>query len=202
MPDDDLPRIGGAHRRSRGGQRLASLLAGLVGVAIVAVLVVLVLHKRGEPASHTAGSANSTPTASRASRSSSPSAGPTSALVSATPAAGSSSVASTPAPTPQTTPSTAAPLPALDVLNDSRIKGLAASAATRLRAAGWIVARTGNFKSADDVPQTTVFYPDGEKAAALRLAAAFRIDRVLAASSGLSATHLTVVLARDWASRG
>jgi hypothetical protein len=86
------------------------------------------------------------------------------------------------------------------VLNDSRIQGLAARAATQFRAAGWVVGGTGNFKG-DDVPETTIFYPAAEKAAAARLAAAFRIGRVLVAPAGLSTTHLTVVLARDWASR-
>ncbi|HEX7104918.1 MAG TPA: LytR C-terminal domain-containing protein [Acidothermaceae bacterium] len=83
-------------------------------------------------------------------------------------------------------------------MNDSRITGLAARASATFRAAGWNVATVGNFRGTD-VPETTVFYPDGEQAAADRLAAAFGIDRVRPATSGLSQANLTVALARDWA---
>jgi hypothetical protein len=59
------------------------------------------------------------------------------------------------------------------------------------------VSKTGNYTGTVSV--TTVFYPAGERAAADRLAAEFpKIRRELLAPRGLSATHLTVVLARDW----
>jgi hypothetical protein len=83
------------------------------------------------------------------------------------------------------------------VLNDSRITGLAARATEQFRAAGWDVATTGNFKG-PDVPETTIFYPDGDKAAADRLARQFGIHRLQPATSDLSSSHLTVALARDW----
>ena len=86
----------------------------------------------------------------------------------------------------------------LDVLNDSRISGLAHRAAGQFSAAGWVVAVVGNFSGGRDVPATTVFFPDGAQAAAQQLAAHFGIDRVLPAPSFLSASHLSVVLARDW----
>jgi hypothetical protein len=104
--------------------------------------------------------------------------------------------ATTASPTP-----TRALLPSLDVLNDSRISGLAARATAQFRAAGWEVATTGNFHGSD-VPETTIFYPEGNRAAADRLAAGFGIHRVLSSPSSLSSGHLTIVLARDWGSRG
>jgi hypothetical protein len=60
------------------------------------------------------------------------------------------------------------------VLNNSKIKGLAAKAADDLRADGWQVAGTGNY-SATNVPTTTVYFRPGtdEEAAARALAAGF-----------------------------
>lgn len=61
------------------------------------------------------------------------------------------------------------------VLNNSKIKGLAATAAYDLRAEGWQVTDTGNY-SATNVPETTVYFRPGndeEEAAARELASAF-----------------------------
>ena len=85
----------------------------------------------------------------------------------------------------------------LDVLNNTHIVGFAARAAKTFESGGWTVSKTGNY--AGTVSVTTVFYPAGEHAAADRLVAEFpKIRRELPAPRGLSATHLTVVLARDW----
>lgn len=218
MTEPESPRTGGAHRRAPGGNRLPVLLASVAAIAVAAGLVIFALHLRGEPAGNPGAST-------------SPSASPqTSSPLPTTPAPTSSSVATSssvppssaapPPPSAVVSPSTAsasvsasatssaptataaAPPPAVDVLNDSRISGLAASAAKQLRSAGWRVSTVGNWQGSSDVPTTTVFYPDGDKAAAQRLASQYGISRVLAAPSGLSSSNLTLVLAYDWSGAG
>jgi len=198
----------GSHRRVRDTNRIAVLIASLVGIAIAAILVSIALQKRGEPAHNTAPASSPNPleghsplgSASPPESQAAPSSAPVSPSVSPPPSS-SAPVSPPPAATSgaaSQTSSAPAPLPALDVLNDSRITGLAARASATFRAAGWNVATVGNFRG-PDVPETTVFYPDGERAAADRLAAAFGIDRVRLATSELSSANLTVALARDWA---
>ncbi len=195
----------GSHRRTDSSNRLAVLIASVIAIAIVAVAVTITLNNRGEPARKNAPLASGSTLNKKSPVSSSPSptlSSPSSPSVSPSTSppqtlppspAGSSS-----SPAPRTS---SAPLPALEVLNDSRITGLAAQASATFRAAGWDVAATGNFHGAD-VPETTIFYPDGDKAAADRLAAQFSIHRLLPAPSELSQAHLTVALARDWEQRG
>ena len=211
MTESELPRPPGVHRRDSSGNRLAVLLVSLVCIAIVASLVVLALHKRGEPRRNSA-VAPATPTAATRTPSATGPALPSSSPVSATspastpPSASPSVPVDSPAASPlgpvSESPAAAVVLPALDVLNDSRISGLAARASAQFKAAGWKVATVGNFKGADDVPATTIFYPDGQQAAAQRLGAAFGVTRLLVAPSGMSSTNLTVVLARDWPDAG
>jgi hypothetical protein len=205
MTDPERPP--GTHRRTRNTNRLPVLITSLIAIAIVAVAVILTLNKRGEPAHSNAPTAAGS-TLAKHTPSTSP---PSSAISSAIPPSVTTSVLPSTAPPPTTpppttpAPSTPAPtttpaqpaLPALDVLNDSRITGLAARATEQFRAAGWKVATTGNFKG-PDVPETTIFYPDGDKAAADRLARQFGIHRLRPATSDLSSSHLTVALARDW----
>jgi len=210
MTESELPRPPGVHRRDSSGNRLAVLLVSLVCIAIVASLVVLALHKRGEPRRNSA-VAPATPTAATRTPSATgpalPSSSPASTSPATSPAAPvASSGEVTPVDSPpglgSESPAAAVVLPALDVLNDSRISGLAARASAQFKAAGWKVATVGNFKGADDVPATTIFYPDGQQAAAQRLGAAFGVTRLLVAPSGMSSTNLTVVLARDWPDAG
>lgn len=202
----DPERTPGSHRRTRGANRLAVLVTSLIAIAIVAVAVTITLDKRGEPnrnnasgsspsGSGPAATANNTPT------SRSPSTSPSSSAIVPPATAPPSTAAPPPTAATGTSPSVAATTVAklpLDVLNDSRITGLAARATAQFQSGGWSVATTGNFKGTD-VPETTVFYPDGGKAAADQLAAQFGIQRVLPAPSGLSSSDLTVALARDWA---
>lgn len=63
------------------------------------------------------------------------------------------------------------------VLNNSKIKGLAAKAAADLEADGWNVVFKGNY-SATNVPTTTVYYRPGtdEEATARAIATAFGLD--------------------------
>jgi hypothetical protein len=202
MTDPERPP--GTHRRARSSNRLAVLIASVIAIAVVAVVVTIILDKRGEPAHKNAPAASRSTLAKHSPSPSAPSSG-ISPSVSATLPPPTAPPPSTQPPSTQP-PRTAASsttaarprLPALDVLNDSRITGLAARATEPFRAAGWAVASTGNFKGTD-VPETTIFYPDGDKSAADRLAAQFGIRRLVPASSGLSSSHLTVALARDWA---
>lgn len=81
------------------------------------------------------------------------------------------------------------------VLNNSRIPGLAAKAASDLRRIGWPVAGTGNLTGRLSV--TTVFYAPGQEAAARRLIARNGdIARMLPRPPGLPGSGLTLVVTR------
>ncbi|MGH8891059.1 MAG: LytR C-terminal domain-containing protein [Acidothermaceae bacterium] len=212
-------RSGGVHRRTNGRGRLPVLLLSLLGIAVAAVVVVVVLRDRGEPAhttvspkaTHTTAagaSASTTPTPSPVASPSTPitSGNPGPASATSSPTARTASATANPSPTAtQASPSTAPAAPAVDVLNDSTVSGMAARAASRLRGGGWQVATVGNYEGTN-VPATTIFYPGGARAAAQRLAAKYGVTRVLAAAgssdSGLSTSDLTLVLARDWKDAG
>ena len=87
--------------------------------------------------------------------------------------------------------------PEVVVLNQSGGTGLAQRVADRLRKAGWKVRKTSNFHGT--VSTTTVYYPDGLRAAAVRLAKDLPGDpRVKERFSNLSDTRLTVVLTDDY----
>ena len=99
---------------------------------------------------------------------------------------------------PPVTPTTAAALMApVEVLNNSRIKGLADRGAGRFRAGGWTVSGTGNY-SGGTISQTTAYYAPGQLATAQRFAKQFGIPRVLPRFAGLPGSGLTVVLTRDF----
>jgi cytoskeletal protein RodZ len=205
MTEPEPPRTGGAHRRDSSTSRLSVLLASLAGIVIAGGLVILALHLRGEPAGNpsTAKSPTATPQTSLHSPSASTSPPSVSVSTSQTTTAPASATATTPSPTSASpTATTAGPPPAVDVLNDSRFSGLAASAAKKLRGNGWQVGTVGNWKGSTDVPSTTVFYPAADKTAAQRLASQYGISRVLPAPSALSSSNLTLVLAYDWSGAG
>lgn len=90
------------------------------------------------------------------------------------------------------------------VLNNSKIKGLAATAEADFKADGWRVVAIGNY-SASNLPATTVFYRPGtdEEAAARALATAFglelepRIDALSGEPAGV-----IVVVTSDYANPG
>jgi hypothetical protein len=87
------------------------------------------------------------------------------------------------------------------VLNNSTISGLAARVASELRGKHWTIKAVGNLQGA--VPETTVYYAAGERAAAQHLAREFHsIRRVATAQSAHLPSHgagLTLVVTRDWA---
>ena len=90
------------------------------------------------------------------------------------------------------------------VLNNSKIKGLAAEAADDLRADGWNVTETGNY-SAGIIPTTTVYYRPGteEEATARAIGEAFgmrvaeRFDGIKDASPGV-----IVIVTNDYGDAG
>jgi len=113
---------------------------------------------------------------------------------------------STPKPSPTATtspsgePRTERPSPTrlpVVVFNQTSRNGLAAAFAVRLEAAGWRVRAVGNWRGT--VPQTTVYYPRGERRAAQALAAAFAgVDRVRPRVSGMPVKDLTVILTSEF----
>jgi LytR cell envelope-related transcriptional attenuator len=133
------------------------------------------------------------------------------ALVSPTPASASTSPSPT-APTARPTPTrtspatrveakrtsrpTAAVLP-VSVLNNSTRSGLAHRAAAQVAAAGWPIAKVGNFTGR--VRVSTLYYAPGQLASAQRLAATMpAIERVLPRFAGLPTSGLTLVVTREW----
>ena len=80
------------------------------------------------------------------------------------------------------------------VFNNTRVRGLAGRVSERVKAAGWKVAAADNWYGT--VPATTVYYPQGKKAAARQLALDLGVSRVMPAdtSSDMSSTNLTLIL--------
>src|SRR5665213_898955 len=187
------PRAGGSHRRVDRGRRTRVLLVSLLVVVVAGAGVEAALHWRGESKRPSANAASSGYV--------SPSATPSRSTPSAsTPSASSPAAASTSAsPAPSTSAPAAKPL--VDILNGTHISGMAARADTTLSRGGWVVALTGNYSHS--MSATTVFYPDGQLAAAQALAAQFTaIGKTAPAPNGVSTTHLTLVLGQDWTSSG
>lgn len=101
-----------------------------------------------------------------------------------------------PSATPRTEPPSV-PRPTVVVFNQTSRNGLAAAFAVRLEAAGWRVRAVDNWRGT--VPQTTVYYPRGERRAAQALAAAFAgVDRIHPRVSGMPAKDLTVILTSEF----
>jgi LytR cell envelope-related transcriptional attenuator len=216
MTNEDA-RAGGSHRRVDRGRRLRVLLVSLLVVVLAGGGVEAALHWRGESkrrsttaASSSYVSPSATPSgATPSGPSSSPAAAPSSSPpltypVTSAPATPTSATApagtpSTASPAPGT--STGAAKPLVDILNGTHVSGMAARADTSLSHGGWVVALTGNYPHS--ISATTVFYPDGQLAAAQALAAQFTaIGKMAPAPDGVSTTHLTLVLAQDWTSSG
>jgi hypothetical protein len=106
-----------------------------------------------------------------------------------------------PEPQPEPVPEPVAAAPAIEtpllVLNNSRIPGLADTAARRFEAGGWPVRETGNLRGR--IRATTVYYPPGEQEVARELARRFPgIARVLPRLPNLPGSGLTVVVTRDF----
>jgi hypothetical protein len=92
----------------------------------------------------------------------------------------------------------AAALPAVTVLNNSRVTGLAAKAAKDFETRGWRISGTGNLGGRLAV--TTVYYGEGQRDAAATLRAQFPAIKEMAVRyPGLPGEGgLTVVVTRDY----
>lgn len=99
---------------------------------------------------------------------------------------------------PSPTPAPTAVRPAVLVLNNSRVTGLAAKAAGDFRTKGWRITGTGNL--AGRLPRTTVYYGPSQQEAATELKRAFpAIVDMAPRYAGLPGEGgLTVVVTRDY----
>jgi hypothetical protein len=85
------------------------------------------------------------------------------------------------------------------VLNATKRSGMAASAASRLRNAGWTIRQTGNYSAGVD--GTTVFYGRGSlKATADAVAKDLGAPVVTQESADFGSSRITVVLGADYQS--
>ena len=198
---------------------------GLTALAAVLLVVLVVLAIRGKPAD----TADSTASAGRPGQAGqhqvAASAGPTDGSDAeptgqptqgstgapadgpgAEPTSGPASLAGGPAspPAPARPHHPAESRPAVTVLNNTMVRGLAQRTADRLTADGWSVAQVGNY--AGQLPTTTVYFTPGhadEQRAAEALARAYpKITQVLPHDPHLpvSAHGVIVVVAPNWVS--
>lgn len=127
---------------------------------------------------------------------------PSTAVPATTPPA-TRAAATDPFAPPSGTPSppAASRRPSVLVLNNSRVTGLAAWAAARLRALGWPVAGVGN--RTGRVPVTTLYYGAGQRAAAAALARRWPAIRAIRSGTPGTAAHgMVLIVTRDAAPGG
>ena len=105
-------------------------------------------------------------------------------------------------PTPVTPSRTAKPKPTIqrgevyvEVFNNSGIKGLAATTATKATQVGWQVVGEDNWYGA--IPGSTVYYPERLKAAGKQLALDLGIGRTSPSVEPMKMDRLTIVLTAD-----
>lgn len=175
------------HRRTP--TRRAVILPGWFVVGTVVLLLAaagylaLVLSGGDEPDARPAAPTATSPAPSPApTPSPSPTSSPTPTPERATP---------TPSPTPTAEPEPARDLPVV-VFNNTGRTGLAAQYAAQARSAGWDVTGVGNWRGR--IPQSTVYHPAGQQAAAEQLARDLGIGRVRERVAPMRADRLTVVL--------
>jgi hypothetical protein len=184
----DRPARATSRPRSERGAVLPSPVVLLSVLAVVLAAVAFVATRGDEPAERdiSATTAAATPTPGADDPSSSD------------PASDSAD----PTPTAEETPS---PKPvdraknSVVVFNNTQISGLAGRVSEQVRGAGWQVAAADNWYGT--VPATTVYYPQGKKAAAQLLALDLGVARIKPADTGsdMSDTHLTLILTGELA---
>jgi hypothetical protein len=185
------------------GTALTAVAAsGLAAVAVLALVGVLILAF-GHRASRVGSGETVADPGTAAKPPGAPAAGssPDGAATRASEGTASESAADGAAAVPPTGPPTGPPTaPAgtrVVVLNATDRQGLAARFQRALEAKGWTVVATGNFRG--NIPATTVYYPQGQRAAAEALDAQFaEVNRVRPAFSGISQARLTVILTGDF----
>lgn len=104
----------------------------------------------------------------------------------------SPTAAATPRPKPKPKPAFDKARTMVEVFNNSRVKGLAASVGTKVSDSGWQVVGTDNWYGT--VSGTTVYYPPRLQAAAKQLALDLGVKRVLPASDPMKGDRLTLIL--------
>jgi len=182
----------------------ASVLAVLAVLGVVGLLFIMFGRPPGAPSDQSSPVPSSPPAVT------SPSV-PDSPLPNAAPSVSEPAPTTTP-PSKENSTSAVTPPPRpspppfpreLAVLNNSRVKELAAQVAPRFEAKGWRVTQVGNFNQSQ-IPVTTVFYSSGRKAQAQQLQEQFPgIRDVRPRFAGLPDDQLTVILTRDYVqSRG
>lgn len=97
----------------------------------------------------------------------------------------------TPAPTKTTAPPVARDVQ-VSVLNNTTIRGLAASYSNTVRQAGWTLGGIGNWRGS--VGGNTVYYPAAYEAQGKLLAKDLDISRVLPVVAGMRTDRLTIIL--------
>lgn len=168
----------GAHRPA--GLGPTSALPWLLASVAIVVIVLFAsgwFSGSGEPASSTV-KAGPSPSTAKTAKGSATTKAPT------TPSA-----TSTPAPTADRTL-------AVSVLNSTSTSGLAAKGAAKLRAAGWTIRSTGNYRGG--VSGTTVFYGSGALRATAQAVAADLGVGAVTESADFGASRVTVVLGGDY----
>jgi cytoskeletal protein RodZ len=192
--------------------RLAGLV--LIGVAVIALILgVITLINGGKSNNNGAGqqpSSTSGPTSNRPGSSQAPPPKTTT---------NSPQTSTTQQPPPQTTTTTANPQPPqpppnnravpVKVLNNSKITGLAARAATDFKADGWNVTFTGNYtptSNAGNLPTSTALYRPGTpgEAAAKELAQKFGLvadTHIPPGSNTDPGNGVTVIVTNDYGSK-
>jgi cytoskeletal protein RodZ len=208
MTEPAPPGRPSSHRASSGARRaLGRLAAPLVAVAVVVIVIVLLIWINGRSGDSSSSAVVTPPPVSAAPPVTSPSISPSAHQ---RPTRTPSPRQHTPAPhrsthhTARPTPSTAAASPAapafvpVEILNNSRIKGLAHHVAAEVESRGWTISAVGNLRGR--VAETTLFYPAGGFAAAQHLESEFgSIERLEPQSEGgLHSSGLVLVVTRFW----
>jgi cytoskeletal protein RodZ len=206
MTEPAPPGRPSSHRASNGASRaLARLAAPLVAVAVVVVVIVLLIWINGRSDDSSSSAVVSPPSASAAPPPASPATSP-SAHHRPSPSPHrhtpvphrSTHHAAAPSASASPTSSAAPAFAPVEVLNNSRINGLAHHVAAEVESRGWTISQVGNLRGR--VAETTLYYPDGGFAAAQHLESEFgSIQRLLPQSEeGLHSSGLVLVVTRFW----
>jgi LytR cell envelope-related transcriptional attenuator len=201
---DPRPRAGSGNHRAPLGltQAAGRVFAPLAAVGVVVAVILMLIWINGRPAS--IGAAGAPTGAVTPGSRTTPVAPAQPAAASPRPTrhhASSSPSATAPSRHHRTSTTTAAIATAkapVQVLNNSRVTGLAHEVAALVESKGWHVTTVGNLQGA--IPEPTVYYSAGNKAAAEHLAREFGSIRRVEPNSavGLTAAGITLVLTAAW----
>jgi cytoskeletal protein RodZ len=197
------PRSHRASTRARGAAlRLAAPLTAVAVVVIVIALLIWINGRSDDSSDSAGGPPSPQPTTAGAVT---PSATPSNHHRPKPRPTRSPSPRVTPTPhrsTHHTAAPSSSPAPVVfspvEVLNNSRIKGLAHHVAAEVQSRGWTISQVGNLRGR--VAESTLYFPPGELAAAQHLAGEFgSVQRVLPQSEGgLHSSSLVLVVTRFW----